>query len=360
MSNSHTLTSPSPLAPSGAGPDREVVSYVGRHGAVSIPHLVSAFGICRAAAYRRVAALIDAGLLERLDLLRGEPALLRATRPGLRYAGLGMAPAVVSPGSVDHWLRCASVALRLEALHGAHRILTARELIAAERHEERPIASAKIGELADGRPRLHRPDLVVLPEGHPLAKVGRLHIHGGADVDSASGSGDPDRDSGLPGPTSDRRAGQRFAAHPRTRPRGGSDPSEISGHQQREGSEAEALMRAREISGDPDRDSGFPGPSSPRTQGGGQGERTDPCVTRGRPTEDTGMRSVPGGLIAVEVELTPKSPKRLREIVRGWRRASWVAEVHYLCEPGQTRRAVERAVEKLHASDRVRITEVPR
>jgi hypothetical protein len=72
------------------------------------------------------------------------------------------------------------------------------------------------------------------------------------------------------------------------------------------------------------------------------------------------MRSVPEGLIAVEVELTPKSPKRLREIIRGWRRASYVAEVHYLCEPGQTRRAVERAVEKLHAGDRIVIEELSR
>ena len=78
-------------------------------------------------------------------------------------------------------------------------------------------------------------------------------------------------------------------------------------------------------------------------------------------TEDTGMRSVPAGLIAIEVELTPKSPKRLREIIRGWRRATWVDEVRYHCEPGQTRRAVERAVEKLHAGDRIVISDaVPR
>jgi hypothetical protein len=72
------------------------------------------------------------------------------------------------------------------------------------------------------------------------------------------------------------------------------------------------------------------------------------------------MRRALSAPIAIEVELTPKSPKRLREIIRGWRRASWVDEVQYLCEPGQTRRAVERAVEKLHASDRIHLGEVPR
>jgi hypothetical protein len=34
-------------------------------------------------------ACIERGLLERLDLLTDEPSLLRATRDGLRYAGLG-------------------------------------------------------------------------------------------------------------------------------------------------------------------------------------------------------------------------------------------------------------------------------
>ena len=48
------------------------------------------------------------------------------------------------------------------------------------------------------------------------------------------------------------------------------------------------------------------------------------------------------GPIAVEVELTPKAPRRLEAIIRAWRRASWVAEVRYLCAPGATRRALER------------------
>jgi hypothetical protein len=47
----------------------------------------------------------------------------------------------------------------------------------------------------------------------------------------------------------------------------------------------------------------------------------------------------------------------LEAIIRGWRRASWVDEVHYHCEPGPTRRGVERAVRKLHAGDRIVISE---
>jgi hypothetical protein len=62
--------------------------------------------------------------------------------------------------------------------------------------------------------------------------------------------------------------------------------------------------------------------------------------------------------IAVEVEWTPKAPRRLAGLIRSWRRASWVGEVRYYCEPGVTRRAVDRAVEKTHAQDHIRILEV--
>ncbi len=209
--------------------DREVVRFVGVHGAVAIEHVMAALGVGRTAAYRRVAVCIEGGLLERLDLLRGEPSLLRATRAGLRYAGLGLGPAVVSPGSVDHWLRCATTALELGEEFGPVRVRSERELVLAERIEERPIASAQVGELPSGAPRLHRPDLAIFTEERP---------------------------------------------------------------------------------------------------------------------------------IAVEVELTPKAPRRLEMLIRAWRRASWVGEVRYYCEPGQARRAVERAVEKTRAQDRVRILEV--
>lgn len=192
---------------------------------------MAALGVGRASAYRRVAHCIDRGLLERVALLRREPSLLRATRRGLRFGGLGLPPAIVSAASVDHSLRCVSTALAL-ASEDDGQVLSERELILAERIEGRTIASAKVGELPDGRPRLHRPDLAILA----------------ADW-----------------------------------------------------------------------------------------------------------------VIAVEVELTPKSAPRLQEIIRGWRRASHVAEVRYLCEPGQTRRAVERAVRDLHAGERIAITEaVPR
>jgi hypothetical protein len=207
------------------------VRFVGRHGAVAISHVMSALGVGRTMAYRRVAACVERGLLERLDLVRAEPTLLRATRQGLRYAALGLEVARVSPGSVGHWLTCASTALWLAKEAGPDRVVTARELRLAERIEGKPIASAKTGEHPNGEAQLHRPDLAIL-------------------------------------------AGNR--------------------------------------------------------------------------------------VIAVEVELTPKSPERLLGLIRAWRRARWVGEVRYYCAPGATQRAVEQAIRKARAEQRVRVLEARR
>jgi hypothetical protein len=220
----------------GTGPrrnrDRELLRYVGRHGVVRIGQVMTAMDAGRSVTYDRVAACVAAGLLERLELVRAEPGLLRATREGLRYAGLGLPLAVVSPGAVDHWLRCASTAQLLGNHYGHERVLTERELVLAEQIEERPIASARVGTLPNGAPRMHRADLAVLAED---------------------------------------------------------------------------------------------------------------------------------GTIAIEVELTPKSPRRLQALMRGWRRAvgsGALAEIHYLCAPGQTRRAVERAVAKTRTEGFIAIGEV--
>jgi hypothetical protein len=212
--------------------DWELVRLVGRHGVVTIEQAMAAMGVGRTATYRRAAALIKAGLLERLDLLRSEPSLLHATREGLRYAGLGMPVAKVSPGAVDHWLRCTEVAIKAARHYGKDRVLTEREIALAEAIEERPIASVEVGTI-HGRPRMHRADLAVLREE---------------------------------------------------------------------------------------------------------------------------------GTIAIEVELTPKAPRRLENLLRHWRRAMGtrvVSEVHYLCEPGQTRRAVERAASKVRAERVIVIGEAP-
>jgi hypothetical protein len=211
--------------------DRELIGFIARFGVVEIAQVMAALGVGRTAAYRRVAACIEAGLLERLALLRAEPTLLRVTREGLRYAGLGALPlALVSPGGADHYLRATATALALIAEFESESVVGERELALLERIEERPLASARL--TAHGREGLHRPDLAVFAKS---------------------------------------------------------------------------------------------------------------------------------GVVAIEVELSPKAPRRLEQITRAWRRASHVAEVRYYCAPGATRRGLERAIAKTHAEQKVRIFEaVPR
>jgi hypothetical protein len=60
-----------------------------------------------------------------------------------------------------------------------------------------------------------------------------------------------------------------------------------------------------------------------------------------------------GGLpVAVEVELTIKSPRRLADICRAWARCRCVAGVLYLAAP-RVEHALERALERADAGERI-------
>lgn len=201
-----------------------MLHYVGRQGIVSLDHVMTAMAAGRTATYRRVARCIDLGLLERREVLRTEPSILWATAEGLKYAGLGMPVASFSPGSVEHELRCASVALKLAEKFGLGLVIPEREIAFFEQQTRKPFASAEV-ESSSGRIGSHRADLAV------------------------------------------------------------------------------------------------------RTQD--------------------------GDLHAIEVELTPKAPQRLEEIVRGWRRFRGVNLVVYLCREGKTYRGVKRAVERTQAEGSV-------
>jgi hypothetical protein len=69
--------------------DRSVVAWVAVIGAVSARDVMARFGVGRTVGYRRLAALIDHGLLARARLVYGQPALYIATADGVAFAGLG-------------------------------------------------------------------------------------------------------------------------------------------------------------------------------------------------------------------------------------------------------------------------------
>lgn len=149
--------------------DWQIVRWVARMGAVTLAQLRARFELGRTVAYRRTAVCMTAGLLERVETLRGQPALIRATRRGLRFTGVQLRVAEVRPELVGHWIACGDVALLLETEFGPGAVLSEREIRALERDEARPVASAVVGESPDGSQILHRPDLAVLSDGHWVA-----------------------------------------------------------------------------------------------------------------------------------------------------------------------------------------------
>ncbi len=95
--------------------DRSVVAWVAVIGAVSAQNVMARFGVGRTVAYRRLAVLVELGVLKRVRLLYGQPALYTATREGLAWAGLPTVdPARVGVATVGHWAACGRLAVMLE------------------------------------------------------------------------------------------------------------------------------------------------------------------------------------------------------------------------------------------------------
>jgi len=157
--------------------DRQLVGWVGRLGAAGVADVSVRFGLGRTAGYRRVAACIEAGLLDRVRLLYGAPALLVPTRRGLRWAGLeALGPSRVGVATFGHWAATARLAALLEA-RGAL-LWSERELRHHEREAGRLIASVEVDRR--GERRLHRPDLVLIDRagGLPVAIEVELTVKG--------------------------------------------------------------------------------------------------------------------------------------------------------------------------------------
>ena len=144
--------------------DRAIVEWIGRLGAASAADVMARFGMGRTATYRRLAALVDQGVLASVRLLYGEPALYVATRDGLQWARLArLEPCRVGVASARHFAFCAQLAVALERTELGYHVWSEREVRVAELDAGGPVASAELGRLPDGRPRLRRADLILMP-----------------------------------------------------------------------------------------------------------------------------------------------------------------------------------------------------
>jgi hypothetical protein len=142
--------------------DITILEWTGRQGAVRTEHVMSRFGMGRTATYRRVAELVDYGLVRRHRVLYNDGGLLTATAEGLRAAGLyQLRPARIVLSQVPHMVMSSTVAAQLEPQLEQQRLLTDREHRAAENAAGQPLGSAILGPGNNGHHKLHRPDFVL-------------------------------------------------------------------------------------------------------------------------------------------------------------------------------------------------------
>jgi hypothetical protein len=158
--------------------DQEIVGWVGRVGAAGAGHVMRRFAMGRSWAYARLSGLVADGLLEQKMLLYRQPGLYVATAEGLRWCGLQRLGAYrVGPGGFQHAREVAAAAVALHEGLVGWGLLSEREIRAQESAQGYLLASVRVGELAGGRPALHRPDLAAISrEGRVIAVELELSI----------------------------------------------------------------------------------------------------------------------------------------------------------------------------------------
>jgi len=157
MVNDNKTYSPEQLA---------MLRWTARLGAVTAEALAQREGRTLASARARLSAGERTGLLSRKRVLAGAPALYTVTPAGMRASGLrGLEPCRVSVANAPHAIACAGAAAALERAYPDHRVMGERELRHEEREAGAALASASLGAGPAGAQLLHRPDLVLWPEG---------------------------------------------------------------------------------------------------------------------------------------------------------------------------------------------------
>jgi hypothetical protein len=112
------------------------------------------------------------------SILYRQPGLYVATPEGLRWCGITrLGVHRLSPATFVHTREVASIAVELQLALSDWQVLSEREIRFAESESARVVGSARVGELPDGRPALHRPDLLgISPAGRAVAVEVELSI----------------------------------------------------------------------------------------------------------------------------------------------------------------------------------------
>ena len=152
--------------------DLRIVGWIGGLGAAGGEHVAARFGMKRGEAYRRMAVMVRAGLLESRRLLYRRPGLYVATRQGLRCRGLdGLGLFRVGPASFQHAWEVAGAAAALTRGLPGWQLLSERELRWDERERRELLGSVRVGSLVGAAAPLHRPDLVLVAPGGRVVAV---------------------------------------------------------------------------------------------------------------------------------------------------------------------------------------------
>jgi hypothetical protein len=147
--------------------DAEIVSWIGRLGAVGAEHIEARFGIERDIAHKRLACLQWEGVLGCAKRPGDSQALYWASKTGLSQCGLErLGVWECGPLGFDDALQVAQTAVELMRDLPEWQVLSSREISAIEADSGEPFASVRIFE--DGCWTTHSPALVLCS---PLARV---------------------------------------------------------------------------------------------------------------------------------------------------------------------------------------------
>jgi hypothetical protein len=158
--------------------DLEVLELLARYGTVPREVVAGWARSGRTVTYERERRLRAAGLIEVLAGPGEGERLLLATSSGRRACGRPeLAAARPSPATLHHETVLAALGVRLE--RGGERVVSEREIVAAERAEGTHLHSADLG-----RGRCHRADLLRLGPDGPEALEVEMTAKGAARLDA--------------------------------------------------------------------------------------------------------------------------------------------------------------------------------